>query len=194
MTKKATETASFMVRFNQKIYEDKGESKVQWRGKVSHVQGGEEVNFTDFNDAAVFIQKRLAGLTLDATQGKSTEEQESILHKSYSLFKTFAATGPQFLKDTLKDPRKQVAQLQDQLSDYGEELLDKVPIDQWRNASKSDFQEIKESIGALTKSVAALNKKVEAMNAPKPATVKTTKAPKTPVSKVQTKTTKPTKK
>lgn len=192
MTKKATETASFMVRFNQKIYEDKGESKVQWRGKVSHVQGGEEVNFTDFNDAAAFIQKRLAGLTLDATQDKTTEEQESILHKSYSLFKTFAATGPQFLKDTLKDPRKQVAQLQDQLSDYGEELLDKVPIDQWRNASKSDFQEIKESIGALTKSVAALNKKVEAMNAPKPATVKTTKVPKTPASK--TKTTKTTKK
>lgn len=192
MTKKATETASFMVRFTQKIYEDKGESKVQWRGKVSHVQGGEEVNFTDFNDAAAFIQKRLAGLTLDATQDKTTEEQESILHKSYSLFKTFAATGPQFLKDTLKDPRKQVAQLQDQLSDYGEELLDKVPIDQWRNASKSDFQEIKESIGALTKSVAALNKKVEAMNAPKPATVKTRKVPKTPASK--TKTTKTTKK
>lgn len=192
MTKKATETASFMVRFNQKIYEDKGESKVQWRGKVSHVQGGEEVNFTDFNDAAAFIQKRLAGLTLDATQDKTTEEQESILHKSYSLFKTFAATGPQFLKDTLKDPRKQVAQLQDQLSDYGEELLDKVPIDQWRNASKSDFQEIKESIGALTKSVAALNKKVEAMSAPKTATVKTTKVPKTPASK--TKTTKTTKK
>lgn len=192
MTKKATETASFMVRFNQKIYEDKGESKVQWRGKVSHVQGGEEVNFTDFNDAAAFIQKRLAGLTLDATQDKTTEEQESILHKSYSLFKTFAATGPQFLKDTLKDPRKQVAQLQDQLSDYGEELLDKVPIDQWRNASKSDFQEIKESIGALTKSVAALNKKVEVLSAPKTATVKTTKVPKTPASK--TKTTKTTKK
>lgn len=191
MTKKATETASFMVRFNQKIYEDKGESKVQWRGKVSHVQGGEEVNFTDFNDAAAFIQERLASLTLGATQDKTTEEQESILHKSYSLFKTFAATGPQFLKDTLKDPRKQVAQLQDQLSDYGEELLDKVPLDQWRNASKSDFQEIKESIGALTKSVAALNKKVEAMNAPKPATVKTTKVPKTPASKAKTiKTTK----
>lgn len=192
MTKKATETASFMVRFNQKIYEDKGESKVQWRGKVSHVQGGEEINFTDFNDAAAFIQERLASLTLDATQDKTTEEQESILHKSYSLFKTFAATGPQFLKDTLKDPRKQVAQLQDQLSDYGEELLDKVPLDQWRNASKSDFQEIKESIGALTKSVAALNKKVEAMSTPKPATVKTTKASKTPASKA--KTTKTTKK
>lgn len=164
MTKKAIETASFMVRFNQKIYEDKGESKVQWRGKVSHVQGGEELNFSDFNDAAAFIQARLAGLTLDATQDKSTEEQESILKKSYSLFKNFAATGPQFLKDTLKDPRRQVAHLQDQLNEYGEELLEKVPIDQWRNASKSDFQEIKESISSLASSVAALNKKVDAMS------------------------------
>lgn len=186
MTKKATETASFMVRFNQKIYEDKGESKVQWRGKVSHVQGGEEVNFTDFNDAAAFIQERLAGLTLDATQDKTTEEQESILHKSYSLFKTFAATGPQFLKDTLKDPRKQVAHLQDQLSDYGEELLEKVPLDRWRNASKSDFQEIKESIGVLTKSVAELTKKVAAMSAPETALSKTVKVPKTAVAKGKT--------
>ena len=175
MTKKAAQTASFMVRFNQKIYAEKGEDKVQWRGKVSHVQGGEELNFSDFNDAAAFIQQRLAGLTIDATQDKSTEEQESILKKSYSLFKTFAATGPQFLKDTLKDPRKQVANLQDQINEYGEELLEKVPIDQWRNASKSDFQDIKESIGALTKSVAALNKKVDEMSTPTKATAR--KAP-----------------
>ncbi|GEQ86969.1 hypothetical protein ULMS_24770 [Patiriisocius marinistellae] len=210
MTKKTAETASFMVRFNQKIYTEKGENKVQWRGKVSHVQGGEELNFLDFNDAAAFIQERLAALTLDATQDKSTEEQESILKKSYSLFKTFAATGPQFLKETLKDPRKQVAHLQDQLNEYGEELLEKVPIDQWRNASKSDFQDIKESISALTIAVAKLNKKVESLNGAtlekKPAsrktTVKKTPPKKTPVNKstvsIKKKTTakkaKPTKK
>jgi len=175
MTKKAAETASFMVRFNQKIYSDKGEDKVQWRGKVSHVQGGQEVNFTDFNDAAAFIQAQLAALTLDATQDKSTEEQETILKKSYSLFKTFAATGPQFLKETLKDPRKQVANIQDQLSEYGEELLEKVPLDHWRNASKSDFQDIKESIGALTKSVAALSKKVDEMSKTTPTKTTTRK-------------------
>ncbi|RMB60523.1 hypothetical protein EAX61_06795 [Dokdonia sinensis] len=183
MTKKTAETASFMVRFNQKIYADKGEDKVQWRGKVSHVQGGQELNFTDFNDAAAFIQAQLAALTLDATQDKSTEEQENILKKSYSLFKTFAATGPQFLKETLKDPRKQVANIQEQLSEYGEELLEKVPLDDWRNASKSDFQDIKESISALTKSVATLNKKVDELS--KTAPTKTT-ARKAPAKKVAT--------
>ena len=103
-------------------------------------------------------------MTIDATQDKTTEEQENILQKSFSLFKTFAATGPQFLKDTLKDPRKQMAQIQDQLSDYGEDLLEKVPLDDWRHASKSDFQAIQTSLAALTKSVTALSKKVDAMD------------------------------
>ncbi len=49
-----------MVRFNQIIFEEDGESKVQWRGKVSHVQGGEDKSFSDFNDAVKFIQERLA--------------------------------------------------------------------------------------------------------------------------------------
>ncbi|GER60205.1 hypothetical protein [Patiriisocius marinus] len=169
MTKKAAQTASFMVRFNQKIYEEKGESKVQWRGNVSHVQGGEDTNFTDFNDAVLFIQQHLEGLTKEATKHKSREQQEGILSKSFSLFKTFAATGPQLLKDTLKDPRKQVAFIQDQISEYGEELMEKVPLDEWRSASKSDFQEIKESLSSLTKSVAALSKKVDEMDVTKPA-------------------------
>ncbi len=34
MAKKAEQTASFMVRFNQRIYEEEGESKVQWRGRI----------------------------------------------------------------------------------------------------------------------------------------------------------------
>lgn len=211
MTKKAAQTASFMVRFNQKIYEENGEPKIQWRGNVAHVQGGEDTNFTDFNDAVLFIQQHLEGLTKEATKHKSKEQQEGILSKSFSLFKTFAATGPQLLKDTLKDPRKQVAHFQDQISEYGEELMEKVPIDQWRSASKSDFQEIKQSLSSLTKSVAALSKKVEAMNEPqplvkkpaaktKPAAKKTTAIKKTPAKTKTTsaekaaKTTKTTKK
>lgn len=163
MTKKAAQTASFMVRFNQKIYQDKGEDKVQWRGKVSHVQGGEDMSFSDFNEAVTFIQERLAALTIEATKDKTEEEQEGILQKSFTLFKSVAATGNKVLMDTIKDPKKQVAQLQDQLSDLGEEMWEKVPIDQWRNASKSDFQDIKASISALTKSVAMLTKKVDAL-------------------------------
>lgn len=199
MTKKAAQTASFMVRFNQKIYEDKGESKVQWRGKVSHVQGGEDMSFSDFNEAVNFIQERLAELTMEATKDKTNEEQEGILHKSFSLFKSVAATGNKVLMDAIKDPKKQVAQLQDQLSDIGEEMWEKVPIDQWRNASKSDFQDIKEAIKSLSKSVAVLNKKVDALSTDVVASKAVTKKTpaKKPVAKKTTakaKTTKSTKK
>jgi len=179
MAKQTAQTASFMVRFTQKIYDEDGESKVQWRGNVSHVQGGEDLNFSDFKDAVSFIQDHLTALTQEATSDKSSEEQETILMKSLSLFKTVAATGPKIIKDTLKDPRKQVANLQDQLSEYGEGLLEKVPIDQWRNASKSDFMSIKESLSDLSNSIAILTEKVDALHAEKPkkATTRAKKAP-----------------
>tara|TARA_R110001632_G_scaffold129087_1_gene243148 strand:+ start:1155 stop:1730 length:576 start_codon:yes stop_codon:yes gene_type:complete len=166
MTKKADQTASFMVRFNQIIFEEKGESKVQWRGKVSHVQGGEDQSFTDFNDAVKFIQEKLAELTLEATKDETPEQQESLLHKSFSLWKTVTKEGSKVFMETIKDPRKQVANLQDQISYLGEDLLDKVQIDQWRNASRSDFNAIKDSISALGNEMKKLNAKVDAMNNP----------------------------
>ena len=54
MATKKQETASFMVRFSQKIYDDEsGLSNVQWRGKISHVQGGEAKNFVDFEELKI---------------------------------------------------------------------------------------------------------------------------------------------
>ena len=166
MVKKADQTASFMVRFNQIIFEEEGESKVQWRGKVSHVQGGENQSFSDFNDAVKFIQERLADLTLEATKHKSQEQQESLLTKSFALWKTMAKEGPKVIMETIKDPRKQVANLQDQISEFGEDLMEKVPIDDWRNASRSDFNTIKDSISELVAEVKKLNTKVDAISKP----------------------------
>lgn len=168
MTKKAEQTASFMVRFNQKIYEENGDSKVQWRGKVSHVQGGEDKSFSDFNEAVTFIQQKLANLTLEAAKDKSPEQQDSLLKKSFSLWKTVAKEGPKVFMETIKDPKKQVANIQEQISYLGDEMLDKVHIDQWRNASKSDLKDIKDSMGKLLKEMKKLNSKVDAMdNVPK---------------------------
>lgn len=175
MAKKADQTASFMIRFNQIIFEDNGESKVQWRGKVSHVQGGEDQSFSDFNDAVKFIQERLADLTIEATKDESQEEQDSLLKKSFSLWRTMSKEGPKVFMEAIKDPRKSVAQLQDQISDFGEDLMEKVPIDQWRNASRSDFNTIKESISQLADEMKKLNAKVDALSKP----TKTTRASKT---------------
>lgn len=165
MVKKSDQTASFMVRFNQKIFEEDGESKVQWRGKISHIQGGDEESFSDFKDALSFMQKKLEDLTKEATKGKTNEQQEGILKKSLYMWKTIAQAGPKVLMDTLKDPKKQIAQIQDQIqgqiSHIGEEIGDKVHIDEWRNASRSDFKKVKKSISDLAGEIKKLNVKID---------------------------------
>jgi len=167
MSKKRDETASFMVRFNQKIFEEDGESKVQWRGKISHVQGGEEQNFSDFNDALLFMRDRLANLTKEATKDKTTEQQEGILQKSLYMWKTMKEVGPKVLMETIKDPKKQLShiqdQIQDQISNISEEIGEKVHIDEWRNASRSDFKKVKKSISELSSEIKKLSDKIDSI-------------------------------
>lgn len=159
------QTASFMVRFNQSIYEEAGEANVQWRGKISHVQDGDAMGFTDMSEAMSFIQDKLTKLTKDATADKSEEEQEGILEKSLDIWNKVKATGPKLLIETLKDPKKQVSQIQDQIQDQishvSSEISSKVELDQWRAASKSDFKSIQDQISALTATVAALTEKID---------------------------------
>lgn len=168
MSKKSEETASFMVRFTQKIYEDNGEANVQWRGKISHVQGGDQKSFSDFDKAMAFMQEKLAELTREATQDKSPEEQDGILNKSFDIWKKMTKVGPKMIIDTIKDPKKQVAhlqdQIQDQISQVSDEISAKVEINQWRAASKSDFNKLMDTIGALSKEVKSLNEKVDKLS------------------------------
>lgn len=165
MTKKQEQTASFMVRFHQEIFEENGESKVQWKGKISHIQDGDEKRFADFKDALQFMQKKLNALTEEATKNQPQEEQENILQKSLSMWKTFKDVGPKVLKETLKDPKKQFHQLQDQIQDqittFGEEISEKVQIDQWKNASKSDFNKIQNQIEKLASEIKKLSNKID---------------------------------
>ncbi len=165
MSKKQDQTASFMVRFNQNIFEEDGESKVQWRGKISHVQEGDEQNFTDFNDALIFMQQKLANLTKEATKDKTTEQQEGILQKSLYMWKTMKEVGPKVLMETIKDPKKQLSQFQDQIqgqiSSIGEEISEKVQIDEWRNASRSDYKKVKKSINELSAQIKKLSEKID---------------------------------
>ena len=158
------QTASFMMRFNQSIYEDNGEAEVQWRGKVSHVQDGESINFTEMSAAMTFIQEKLTTLTKEATSDKSEEEQEGIIEKSLDIWKKVRTTGPKLIMDTLKDPKKQVNQLQDQIQDQlahvTEEISSKVEITKWRAASKSDFKQVKDEIAELKSLITTLTSQV----------------------------------
>ena len=168
MKKKQEQTASFMVRFHQQIFEENGESKIQWRGKISHVQDGDEKRFSDFNDALNFMQNKLETLTEEATKHESTEKQESIIDKSLAMWKTIKDVGPKVLRDTLKDPKKQFNQIQGtiqgQISTIGEEIGEKVHIDQWRNASRSDFNTIKNQIESLSAEIKKLSTKMDTIS------------------------------
>ena len=166
MTKKPDQTASFIVRFNQKIFEENGEHNVQWRGKVSHIQGGEDQNFTDFNDVLVFMQEKLADLTQKATKDEPKEKQEGILQKSFSMWKTMKEVGPKVIMETIKDPKKQISNIQDQIQDQisylGDEINEKVHFDQWRQASRADYHKIQDAINELSKDLKNLSSKIDA--------------------------------
>ena len=162
MSNKSDQTASFMVRFSQKLYQDEaGNDQVQWRGRISHVQGGDHQNFVEFTEAITFIQAKLSALTMKATEDKSPQEQEGILTKSFDIWKKISTSGAKMAIETIKDPLKGVAQLQEQISQVGEDIGQRLEIDEWRGASKSDFRAIMTTLQLVTTELTELNKKVD---------------------------------
>ncbi|MEM6800107.1 MAG: hypothetical protein AAF696_01820 [Bacteroidota bacterium] len=158
-----------MLRFTQKIFNNEsGEPQVQWRGNIRHVQGGEEKRFSEFDEALSFIQSKLADLTIMAMEDKPFEEQKGIMSKSFDLWKKMAFDGPRMVMETLKDPKKQVAQLQDQIQDQIEQVKggfsQKLELNSWLAASKNDYQQIMKQLGQLSHDIAILNEKVDQMS------------------------------
>ena len=156
------QTTSFVVRFTQNIFQnDKDETDIQWRGKISHVQGDDHLSFVKFQDAIQFMQHKLNDVTRKVTEDKTVEEQEGLLVKSFELWKKVALSGPKLMMEAIKDPKKQVAHLQDQISQVRDELSQRVELDTWRSASKSDFKKIVGLIQDLSTKVETLDKKVD---------------------------------
>lgn len=169
MSVKKDETASFMLRFTQKIFNNEaGEPQVQWRGNIRHVQGGEEQRFSKFDEVVSFIQSKLADLTIQAMEDKPIEEQKGILSKSFDMWKKMAVEGPKMVMETIKDPKKGMAQIQDQIQDQihqvKDEISQKLEIDTWKTASKSDFKAIMQKLTDISAEVSALNEKVDQLS------------------------------
>jgi len=169
MPAKKDETASFVLRFTQKIFQnEQQESEVQWRGNIRHVQGGQEKRFSEFNEVVNFIQEKLADLTIQAMGEKSPEEQKGILATSFDLWKRMSTTYPKMVLDTIKDPKAGVEQIQDevnqQLKGVKDTISAKLDPDAWKPATKSDLQEMMKMMERLSKEVNALNKKVDKLS------------------------------
>ncbi len=171
MTKK-DETASFVLRFTQKIFEnEQGEPQIQWRGNMRHVQSGTEKNFSKFDDVIQFIQTTLTDLTVQAMEHKSPEEQKGILSKSFDLWKKMAIEAPKMVMDSIKDPKKQAHQIQEQIHQVSDalnqkfdEARQKLEIDDWRGSTKTDYKNIVQMLEKMSNEISALNQKVDKLS------------------------------
>lgn len=162
MATKKDETASFVLRFTQKIFQNEaGEPQVQWRGNIRHVQGGDEKRFSEFDNVISFIQSKLADLTIQAMEDRTPEEQKGILSKSFDLWKKMALDTPRMVIDTIKDPKKQVAQFQNQINQVSDAIGQKLEIDSWRGTSKTDIKNIMEALERMSKEINTLHQKVD---------------------------------
>ena len=176
MATKKDETASFVLRFTQKIFQnEQGEPQIQWRGNMRHVQTGEEKNFSKFDDVVQFIQHTLTDLTVQATEHKTPEEQKGILSKSFDLWKRMAIDTPKLVLDSIKDPKKQAhiiqEQIQEQIHQVGdalnqkfEDVREKLEVDEWRSSSKSDYKNIMKMLELMAGEISALNQKVDKLS------------------------------
>ena len=182
MATKKDETASFVLRFTQKIFQnEQGEPQLQWRGNMRHVQSGEEKNFSKFEEVTQFIQTTLTDLTVQAMEHKSPEEQKGILAKSFDLWKKMAMETPKIVMDSIKDPKKQANHIKEQLQEQFQEQLhqvsdafnqklddakQKLEVDEWRGASKSDFKSMMKLLERMAEEINTLNEKVDKLSNP----------------------------
>lgn len=149
--------------FTQKIFENEdGESNVEWRGNIRHVQSGEEARFSNFEDAQEFVQKKLTVLTMNAVEGKTESEQKGIISKSFDFWKKMASGAPKLVMDSIKDPKKQASQIQEQLSEQFHQISDivgqKIEDTLGVHPSKS---EIIDKLDHLSSQLEKLQKKVD---------------------------------
>lgn len=163
------QSASFMIRFTQKIYEsEEGKSNVQWRGKISHVQSGDDQGFVEFDRAVDFMQEHLGNLTQSTIVDKPKKEQDGLLSKSFDMLRKFKDQAPTFVMDTIKDPMGQVeniqGQIKEQIKDVSDDLSQKLDVDHIRVASRSDYKEVISMIKAMSKQIENLTEKVDKLD------------------------------
>ena len=176
MATKKDETASFVLRFTQKIFQnEQDEPQIQWRGNMRHVQSGEEKNFSKFEEVTQFIQTTLTDLTVQAMEHKSPEEQKGILSKSFDLWKKMAMETPKLVMDSIKDPKKQAHHLQEQIQEQMHQVGDvlnqkledakqKLEVDEWRGSSKSDVTRMMKLLEQMAEQINVLNQKVDKLS------------------------------
>ena len=158
--KSVGDTSSFLLRITQHIFEDDlGESQVQWRGTVRHVQEGDERKFSEFHEVIDFIHQKLAAATARAIEDKSTEQKENILEKSFSLWKRLADAQTRMISDTIKDPKTPIRMIQEVMSQVGERI--EQDIKAWKPVSQAEYGSLVDKLDLLQEQMEKLSEQIQ---------------------------------
>ncbi|MCB9135557.1 MAG: hypothetical protein H6636_09025 [Anaerolineales bacterium] len=172
------QVASFLLRFTQDMWQDEnGEPKVQWRGNIHHVQGDEEIPFTDFTEALLFMQKQLQDLTLQAFPTADAKMQEKMLAESFKLWEQFAANYSKMLFLAMEQTIQRSQEIQYQVGDAFTKAFDVWMPPVFRSektkgqetvrdqppAEAGISSELVQQLATLTAQVQALSAKIETL-------------------------------
>ena len=83
--------------------------------------------------------------------------------------------SPKLVLDVLKDPKKQLSQVQAQVSQMGDSITQRIEerlgqrldIDEWRASSKSDHKMLVDKIDTLAEQLESLSKTVKKLSSKK---------------------------
>ncbi|MCB0211347.1 MAG: hypothetical protein KDJ52_18555 [Anaerolineae bacterium] len=158
--------ASFVLRFTQELWEDaQQEPHVRWRGHIRHVQGEEENRFTDFAEAASFMQRHLTQLTVDSlSKKKEGISQEKIMQETFKLWEQFTSSYTNMMFSAMEQGIKQSRAFKDQMDETREKILRawQFPFNSNSDSdSDSDNDHLKNEVSRLQAQLDKLNKRVE---------------------------------
>ncbi|MEM1126623.1 MAG: hypothetical protein AAGI71_08230 [Bacteroidota bacterium] len=116
--------ASFLVRFTQDLWQDAvGDPQVRWQGTIRHVQGDEQVPFTEVADAVAFMQRELATLTLHTLDAVPNIDRTKGLQESFKIWERFASSYTDFMVGQVQRGLDQTQALRTQVDGAVQEAL-----------------------------------------------------------------------
>lgn len=158
--------ASFLVRFTQERWQGEDGRHLTWRGRVRHVQDGEERAFTDFADAVAFMQGHLDGLTRAAAAGGDAMEQERVMKESLRLWEQFASQASQMMADAMERTLTQSEAVRKQMDEALARAAQAVrgPA---AEGGAAEARALREELHALRTEVGALKHRLDSLEKPK---------------------------
>ena len=161
MSETQRDVASFMIRFTQDMWRNaNGDPELQYRGRIRHVQGDEEIDFTDFSEAVRFIQEHLAQLTLEALPGGSKMDQEKALRDGFKLWEEFTTSYTSMMFDAMEQTIDQSEAIKRQMDKAVEESMKT-----WQPQMSAEEDQIAAALASLSGQIEALAARIENLEA-----------------------------